>query len=401
MFCKYCGYKLKKKDSSCKGCGHVITSDDVIYKKKNFLVCYLLIIVLLGVIGFGYYYVNKPEVIFNTVLKNVYEYTSSNYDKIDQVKMNMDIQLNISSNSEYEKITNLINDFKLNTSINVDTVNEDISLGVGIDYKEDSIAKIDAYLKEKEAYIDLNDLFNKIIKYKFDEKVEMNYDTKDVSTLLKYQYNAIKEALKVAIYSSEKQDNINKNTLIINNSNIKEVMSYYANYLSNNEEYINLLVKIFDSTYEEELKNINELYDLKEIKEIKIIIYTKALTNELVKVELNIKDYLELEYDISNKIMKMNIYDEEVNSVVEVNNIEKDSYVITSTVNNEDIVVKVTSNISFVYNEKNQLLSSKEVINSEELKEEDENYIMEKLIEKEVVMSLIEEITTIFSSTYN
>lgn len=398
MFCKYCGYKLKKNDSSCKGCGHAITGDDIIYKKKSFLVCYLLIMLLLGVIGFGYYYVNKPEVIFNTMLKNVYEYTSSNYEKINQVRMNMDLGVDISGNNEYEKITNLINNFKLNTSVNVDLINEDIAFDIDLDYKDDSIAKIDAYLKEKEAYIDLNDIFDKIIKYKFSEEVEINYDNKDMSTLLRYQYNAVKEALKVAIYSSEKQDNVNKSVLIINDSNIKDVMSYYTNYLSNSEEYINLLVKINNSTYEDEIKNISELNDISEINEIKVVVYSKSLINDFVKIELNVKDYLDIEYDISNKIMNMNMYDE-TTAAVEVKNNGKDKYVITSTVNNEDIVVKVTSNMSFVYNEKNQMPSSKEVVNIEDLKDEDEEYIMAKLMDKEVISNLIEEIISIFISS--
>lgn len=395
MYCKYCGSKLKKKDKTCKNCTHEISSNDVIYKKKNFLVCYLLIIILLGVIGFGYIYVNKPEVIFNSVLKSVYEYTSSNYDKLKQVKMNYNFKFDITGNSDYEKLTKIINDLNINTSINVDFINKDIAFDLDLGYKEDSIIKLDSYLKEDNTYIDLNDLFDKIIMYKSDDKIEINYDLDDINLLLEYQYKALKESLKVAIYSSEKEDNINKNTLIINNSNIKEVMSYYTNYLLSNEEYINLLVKINSSTYEDEVKSINKLNDIEEISEIKVIIYSKILTNEPIKIQFNIKNYLDIEYNIIDKAMKIDVLNEEINSTIEVKEID-DTYIITSNTKSEDINIKITASLVFSYNIENNKPSSKTYINYEEISEEDSEYILDKLMEKEVVNNLIEEITKIF-----
>jgi len=401
MRCKSCGHKFKKNNKICPNCENIFKEDNNYFKKNKFIPI-ILIFLLIGFISFGYFYINKPEVVFNFILKEAYKYANSDFDKYEQIKENVNLKFNIDT-KEHNEVNDLVKDFDINSSINMDFINNKMLFEMGIDYKDKSLLKMDMYLEDKVAYLDFNDLFNKIIKVteedvKKEDKsnsLNLNISEEDIKKIFNSEFNALKESLKYADYKREKikidDNSINKSTIIINNENISNIINEYTNYLLNSNDYIKVYSKIENISEEEVIKEINKLKEDDTLKEeIYISIYTKILSNDFIKFEIKSKEITYISFEkISDKEYKMEINDNEgLNSISMIKDNGNNEYTVVSTSLYEENLVTCTMNITFEYNEKIQMPITKKVISSNEITEEDINYIAEKIIEKESIKEI-------------
>jgi len=405
MHCKYCGYKLKKKDKTCPNCEYIFGDEGNNYSKKGSkFVPILLIVLLFGVIIGGYYYVNRPEVVFNLLLNEVYESASNEIKNYNQVKTKVDFNINVDMGEEYKDITNLINDFKISSSVNMDLENNSFVLGLSADYKNKSLLGLEMYYENNKAYIDLKDLFNKLIEVdvEMEETTELDITESDINIIVETIFNAVKDAIHVAEYSTSKEEldgvNVNKNKLIINNQNKDEIVSVFIDYLLDSNEFIESLSKIGGITNEEVINTLTEMKNVEKLEQdIYFSVYTKKITNDFIKFEIGTKEKVVISYTkVNDKEYKMEMNDIEGTNVVTtmIDNGNNTSTII-SEATNDDVRVKLTLNMSYVFNEKIQTPLTKEKVSIDELTEEDTNYIMEKIMEKESINEIVETITSL------
>ena len=165
------------------------------------ILCVVLIVALLGVIGFGFVYKNKPEVVFSSLVNKVSKETKKKVD-FKQSKLDFDLSLNVDAGSEYKTYTDLINNILLKMSVNTDLNTKEVSATIKADYKSKELLNVDAYYGNKTAYINLNDLFDKVISSPVEiEESNVKLTQDDINTLTEEVINAFKAALKEGKYS--------------------------------------------------------------------------------------------------------------------------------------------------------------------------------------------------------
>lgn len=407
MKCKYCGTDLLEGNTICPNCKkdnkEVMDDFSDLKEKKSGLKYFLMfiIILLLGVIGFGYYYTSKPDVVFTTLLNKVYK-EALKEEKFNQVKMTTNMNIKVDAKEEYKDYTDIINNVKLRMTEHIDLNDNIFKLEIGADYKEKLLANLNAYYKDNTMYFELKDILDKIIKV--DAKDEMSEEEIDINKLyssdskviINNLYNALKETLKKGTYitGNDKIDKINvtKNVLVINNENKDLLVNTFIDYLTKNEGFVTSLGKILDLNKEETINRLNEEKVLGDLEnEIHISIYTKKLTNEFVKLEINdSKKTISLLKQEDN--YKIEINNESNNKVVSNITIDEknNKMKIVTEITFDDIKVTVNMDISITYNEKLENPNVENAITIEELSEEDTNNIIENLTKNEGISEIIE-----------
>lgn len=406
MKCKYCGSDLLEGNTICPNCkkdNKEVMDDFVDLKEKKsgfkyFLI--FLILILVGVIGFGYYYTSKPDVVFTTLISKAYK-EALKEEKFNQLKMITNMNIKVETKEEYKDYTDIINNIKLRMTEHIDLTDNTFKLEIGADYKEKLLANINAYYKDNTMYFELKDILDKIIKVDLKEESEEEIDinklySSDSKVIINNLYNALKETLKKGTYitGNDKIDKINvtKNVLVINNENKDLLVNTFIDYLTKNEEFVTSLGKILDLNKEETINRLNEEKVLGDLEnEIHISIYTKKLTNEFVKLEINdSKNNISLLKQEDNyKIEIINENDIKIVSSITIDENNNKMNIVTENIS-EDIKVTVNIDISITYNEKLENPNVENAITIEELSEEDTNNIIENLTKNEGVSEIIE-----------
>lgn len=404
MKCKYCNADLNENDKVCPMCKKNVDNDmevfsDLIEKKRNYKwILVVLIILLLGVIGFGYYYVTRPDVVFNTLLNRAYKEANKTSEEYKQMKVSLDMNASVDMGDEYKEFTDIIKNISINTSINYDSTNDTFALNLKADYKKKELASANMYYENKAVYVELKNLLDKLVKIDVEDELEndINITDDDINTLFEEVYKALKSTLKVAEYTSSKEkvngESTNKYALVINNKNKTVLVNSFIDYLSNSEDFINTVVKISETTKEEVLKVLNESKDVEDLEnDLYVSVYVKPFTNELVKFEISTKDdVLMTFYEVSKSVYKMEMSIEDVKFIVTISEDEKNNKAsIVYDIESDEFNAKLTLNIAYVFNEKIQKPNIENSVAIEELNEDDQNAVLEKLMENDGVVELM------------
>ena len=406
MKCKYCNSDLLEESKICPNCKknneEVMDDFSDLKEKKSGLKYFLIfiIILLLGVIGFGYYYISKPDVVFTTLLNKAYK-EALEEEKFNQLKMTANMNIKIDAPEEYKEYADIINNINLRMIEHIDLTDSTFKIELGADYKEKLLANLNAYYKDNTMYFELKDIVDKIIKV--DAKDEMSEDLKfddsfinDTEVIANNIYEALKLSLKKGTYVSSDTkingNNVSKNELIINNENKNTLVNTFIDYLLNSEDFISSISKITNKEKQEIIDLLNESKKLEDLEEeIHVSIYTKKLTNEFVKLEISYnKNNISLLKQEDN--YKIEINNESNTKIVSNITIDEKNNKLTIVTENtfDDIKVTVNTNISITYNEKLDKPNVENAITIEELSEEDTNNMIENLTKNEGVSEIIE-----------
>lgn len=406
MKCKYCNSDLLEESKICPNCKknneEVMDDFSDLKEKKSGLKYFLifLILILLGVIGFGYYYTSKPDVVFTTLLNKVYK-EALEEEKFNQLKMTANMNIKIDTNEEYKEYTDIINNINLRMIEHIDLTDSTFRLEIGADYKEKLLANLNAYYKDNTMYFELKDILDKIIKVdaKDGMREDLKFDdsfVKDTEVVANNIYEALKLSLKKGTYITSDTkingSNVSKNELIINNENKNAIVNTFIDYLLNSEDFISSISKITNKEKQEIIDLLNESKKIEDLKEeIHISIYTKKLTNEFVKLEISYnKNNISLLKQEDN--YKIEINNESNTKIVSNITVDEKNNKLTIVTENtfDDIKVIVNMNISITYNEKLDKPNVENAITIEELTEEDTNNIIENLTKNEGISEIIE-----------
>lgn len=378
-------------------------------KSHKGIICGILIVLLLGLIGFGYYYKSKPNVVFKMAVNRAYKgfnvKTLSSKSKTD-----FDLAFNLNVNGESDLINedakeliNLINAMLLKFSIYEDGDNNIYKLDFGADYKNKELINVGAYYENKKVYLDLNDLYDKVIYDELDlEEYTKKINKDDLKTVLDEYYKALNKALDKGTFATEKIEldgsKVTKNKLIINNKNKDEMFNALIGYLRNSDKLIKALSKITEMEVSEVKEMLNSEMSIPELEQsIELSVYTKGLMSKVVKASigmagmelLTITKTSDKNYEVAipqslGVDFKCNINEKTTNDVT-----------VKCSLGVENITASYVMNIKVDDKYKLEKPNLENAISFEDMEEEDTESIMKKLTEKDGVKDLLEVVSSI------
>lgn len=366
----------------------------------------ILVLLILGGLGIWYYTTNKADVMINKIIDKVFDGVT--FKNEENSEITYDLSLNIKSENLESEALDIINNTKIKGSIYINSKDKYTLINLGAIYEDKELLSFDAYYNDNTIYLQEESIYDKYVSINIPEELQTEINNmytineKDINIVKKGIKNALKNALKEETFIKEKVDtNINgKNTkanslkLIINDENRKEILTKISKYLKDNDEFLDSMSNLTDSTSQEifnSLESLTENYT-NTYTTTTIILYTTGITNELAKVDIKSEqnekevsrvvcesDTCDIQIINDGEQMNMNILMNETSSTIKIN----------GKMGEDD--VSLTLNLKENYNKKDAPKIN-ESVNIDEISEEDMNTIMTNLGKKEEIKYFIEKI---------
>lgn len=366
----------------------------------------ILVLLILGGLGIWYYTTNKVDVMVNKIIDKVFDGVT--FKNEENSEITYDLSLNIKSENLESEALDIINNTKIKGSIYINSKDKYTLINLGATYEDKELLSFNAYYNDNTIYLQEKSIYDKYVSINIPEELQTEINNmytineKDINIVKKGIKNALKNALKEETFIKEKVDtNINgKSTkanslkLIINDENRKEILTKISNYLKDNDEFLDSMSNLTDSTSQEifnSLESLTENYT-NTYTTTTIILYTTGITNELAKVDIKSEqnekevsrvvcesDTCDIQIINDGEQMNMNILMNETSSTIKIN----------GKMGEDD--VSLTLNLKENYNKKGAPKIN-ESVNIDEISEEDMNTIMTNLGEKEEIKYFIEKI---------
>ena len=366
----------------------------------------ILVLLILGGLGIWYYTTNKADVMVNKIIDKVFDGVT--FKNEENSEITYDLSLNIKSENLESEALDIINNTKVKGSIYINSKDKYTLINLGAIYEDKELLSFDAYYNDNTIYLQEKSIYDKYVSINIPEELQTEINNmytineKDINIVKKGIKNALKNALKEETFIKEKVDtNINgKNTkanslkLIINDENRKEILTKISKYLKDNDEFLDSMSNLTDSTSQEifnSLESLTENYT-NTYTTTTVILYTTGITNELAKVDIKSEqnekevsrvvcesDTCDIQIINDGEQMNMNILMNETSSTIKIN----------GKMGKDD--VSLTLNLKENYNKKGAPKIN-ESVNIDEISEEDMNTIMTNLGEKEEIKYFMEKI---------
>ena len=366
----------------------------------------ILVLLILGGLGIWYYTTNKADVMVNKIIDKVFDGVT--FKNEENSEITYDLSLNIKSENLESEALDIINNTKVKGSIYINSKDKYTLINLGATYEDKELLSFDAYYNDNTIYLQEKSIYDKYVSINIPEELQTEINNmytineKDINIVKKGIKNALKNALKEETFIKEKVDtNINgKSTkanslkLIINDENRKEILTKISKYLKDNDEFLDSMSNLTDSTSQEifnSLESLTENYT-NTYTTTTVILYTTGITNELAKVDIKSEqnekevsrvvcesDTCDIQIINDGEQMNMNILMNETSSTIKIN----------GKMGKDD--VSLILNLKENYNKKGAPKIN-ESVNIDEISEEDMNTIMTNLGEKEEIKYFIEKI---------
>lgn len=305
-------------------------------KKKKIISIVLIFLVILAVLGGSvYYYFSKPSTVVTNMINKAYDEFSSmlkNSKDFDVEKDSMLMTGDLVIDTNIDGLEDLKNE-KFGYTFGLDYADKKIEAGVSLEEEKTKIFDLLFYFIENNAYISLKEDYDKIIKLEdndFDSNDVFNIQTSNISTKdMDYIAKEFKDILIDSIEMDKlkktsdkikidgKVQNVSKITYRLNKENTENFMSSFIDNTLANKKLLEKLSEISNTDVEDikdSLKDAkNEDYgDLGTLS-----IYTKGITNEVVKMEL-ISDDVKFGFTINKDTTQVYVKNDENSITFEV-----------------------------------------------------------------------------------
>lgn len=377
-------------------------------KKKSFPIGLLFIIFIFLIIGgcvYYYFIIDSPKNIFLTILKDKFSGIKLDDTNHDIINYDYSFDINIETNNkEYLDIFYILNQISITGHTDIDINNKKNYTKLNTLYQNKDLFNFEVYSENSNnIYLKLNNIYDKVIKSKIENKEDdINNTVDEISSekIITSLTNAITNTLKSADYIKEyttlNNTFVKKLTLIID----KQFKESFYNNLLNDKDFITNYSKLEGITEEEVKEQIEkEKSSLKEETFEKISLYLSILKNEFIMLDISsdndkvtiIKEKDKYNYKIYNdSLIKYQGY---VSIISDDNNYK--IYFSFEDIE-EELSFEINSNITYEYDNNINSLDTINTIDYEDLTEEDINQMISNLMKNDVIMTLIEEINNIF-----
>lgn len=389
--------------------------------KTPLLIVVFVLVFLVLLLGVSYFVTKSPKSIFTHSINNLYKNVEKNLkENAKTLSTNFEVKLNVDGNEENKELTDIVNNISLKGNVNVDYINKLFLVNFNSTYDNDKLLDAEIQYQKGNAYILLNDVFDKYITVDSMNEIDNYFETVQITEDHKILVTEVKKALtnsleskffetsKVELEINGKKENVTKNTLKLTKENISELSKKFLETLKNDDKFLNSYAKI-NNTDEDAVKDSLE----KAIDDIndedlgqstgEISLYTKGLFNKLIKVEMLISegnDSLELSLtknDDNNYVAKLVTMDKEeyllnINVQKEGNSL---NLKLSTNVDNQSILLDIK--YGYEYDKEVTLKDTSDSVNVNELTEEQATQIMNKLSQNAGIQKIIQAISKIES----
>lgn len=423
--------------------------------RKVLLAIIGVLVVVLIVLGYLIY--SKGPSSKNVYLRTIDEFSNSvskaidktDLNKLQELNYNLSFNLN-STNSEYKEIAKIINNIKLNASLEEDYKNKKANVNLDVLYNNSSMIDGNIYINGKDLYAELPSLYSKLIKVPTDETINLDelwnaYNKDNYKTILNELTKIVKNNLKEEYFTSSdekitvlgKEANTSKQVLTLTGENMYDLENNIINDILNNDKLLKALsdtsnIEVNDLKEElnrtkseltkEDSKLVVELYLNKSNQKLEYaVMNTDSEKLELSKTSddtFNIlvnsekigsiaflKNGIDLIIDYENTNINLKLSEEslnitakteEANISIKLNgNEQKGKTVVNVNIPSEkiDLTINVDYEIKSIKSVKAKDYSN--YVELDKMTEDDYNGIMTKLYENESLVTLIQDISNI------
>ena len=373
-------------------------------KKKHtgLIIIICLLILLIGGGLFYYFVLDNPKTIFINVFDKYFA-TTKTTNKFDKYNIEYSANLEINTqDEELEEILELIKNFSIKGNIGYDKNKKMISALADLSYKDKPLPSIEMLSEEdnnKEIYISLGDLYNRPIKIQNLESDDATIEKQDLESVKIVEEKVIaslKESLNEGKYKKEylklEDKNAKKLTLTID----KEFANSFVNRLINDQVFIEKYSDMNDITEDEAIDKLTKSVSDIEKTPLIISLYLNPINNNFLKLELieedkenisikNIEGKYLFEYRKNNSLV--------YSGTIKVDKITEQEYKIQlKGISVEDkLKFSINLNTKIDYNKGANEKLLENAILLEEISEDDQMEILEKLFNNEAIAEIIKD----------
>lgn len=398
-------------------------------KKKGLIIGGIVLLVLIiAILGVTYYFTSsKPEKLFNSYIDKLFASETEDYNS---VKMNSEIKISGElKDSEAEQVFEEIGKCVLKMGTQVDLEERQEIVDLGLEYDKKSVIDAKIYYDDGKIYTYFDEIFDKYIEIDMEEyqkeALKEIFETADKKQIkntqkamkivrdelkaeLKEQGEFEKEKTEIDI--GDKEEKVTKSTLTLSQKELYKLIANICSNLAKNDDFL----ECFEESPKDMLKEIAE--DIKDEKvegknNVKISIYTKGISNKFVGMDISLnvesnsqtqtltftvleedKDVYSYSAGMKSSFMKVDL----ISGKVEIEK-EKDSK------NEQEGKAKITMEIaelgkislemtySVEYNNRIDKIDINNSVKMNDIKEDEKEAIMKKLMERPLIGELIEE----------
>jgi len=268
--------------------------------KKVGVIISVIVVLLVAAIAAGFIYLSqarKPEKIFSKAIEDAFEMKEK--EEAKSAKIDLELSMEMKSNdSEIVMINEVLKSVKLHSTTEVDIDKQIFNENLKVTYAGEEIVSADALIQGNGMYFYLKDIYSKYISVP-----EEYFAGEDLSAIFEVETEIspeklVKDIEKVLLDEISSKE-FKKENVELNGNNVQK-----STVKLTSKELLEILVKVFEVINEQQpTEEFEELIeDLKlEVEYVddtnmymEISLYTKGLTNELVKAEITI---VNVEYD--------------------------------------------------------------------------------------------------------
>ena len=334
--------------------GGFMKNDELFIEKSKHRVLKLIITILViaAISGGGYYYYvnyyDNPNKNIVTTLEKASENIEGKLNKIskkDKYKVNGLIKLNFDLGEQYKEITDLVNNLSLQINGQTDPQNKIVNLDLNSKFKDDKLINIKTIYQDNNAYLYLDELYDKYLKLPMEEETKeienIKANEQDIEVVITKLLNASKNELeKLEVHQKNEEiiiDNqkysVTNNYIELKNKEVNNIYNHIIETLSNDSKFTKALSNITgqEITKEDILKELNnEEFD--GTLRLNFYFEKSGMKKTLKSVKLEVTEKSEVE---DNKYEKM---------TMTVNILKDDEYNILIDANETNINMKITFN---------------------------------------------------------
>lgn len=283
-------------------------------KKKTALVIVAIILIVGLIAGLVYCFTinNKPDKVYKKLVGSTIDsYTNEMKNMNDKTsKTSLKLSANVDTDKIDKKVIDLINKINIAMDVQTDNENQQFIMNVKADYDKEDLLDVQMYsnVKEEKTYMQLKNFLDKYIEIEdmdeefytyFKEVFKKQKMTAEQQKSLEKAMNILKKevtnVIKEQYCTAEKEDIIvngktiatTKNTIKMNEKQLKEEFTNVLKNLNDNQEFINCFeekdeVSKFLERFREQMEDLEE----DEKSTIEMAVYTTGLMHKVQKFTL-------------------------------------------------------------------------------------------------------------------
>ena len=379
----------------------------------------ILAIILIGALAYGGYYLYKekfcnPNITVSNIIEDSEKQIKNDLNDNNLYKINGILKIDGKLNEEYKPVMDILKNLDLNFILESDAKNNLFNISLNTKYKKEQLPDINIYNENDSLYILLQDVFDKYIEISSDEISrdveikEKDISKSDIETMINSIIKAIKSSIKSLDYKrteatikiDENDRNVYNNYVQLNETEMKKLLKDIVNTLANDSEFIKVFKKIAGE--KAEFTDLNKEIDNAKIPgTYQLNFYTdkNIFSQKLVSVRL----------ENTNDGVTSSIYYDKVSNDEVIISVNTSGGTITSRIKKTNSVFNANLNINILgYSFKLDLSSNYEKIKEitkpdisnskkiEDLTEEEDNAIDEKLQQYKGMLSLIKDSAVLY-----